>query len=197
MERRGFNSLPTLSQIAKTIPLPLPARACIRRASREGVGDTLKVLDYQHVQHKIKLAGIDAPEKKQPFGTESREALASKVFGKEVLFAVEKHRDRYGRLSTDARDRLRQFQGRSDQTERPRSLRASASSDLVTGKVRSRWTPARRISIAVKCNRAALGGIDPGGGTPFCESKVRLGHAGPIFGFGESGSRRNEGGGRA
>src|ERR1700685_1275445 len=45
-------------------------------------GDTLTVLAYQHVQHKIRLAGIDAPEKKQPFGTKSREAIASKVLGK-------------------------------------------------------------------------------------------------------------------
>ena len=60
-------------------------------------GDTLTVLDRDNVQHKIRLSGIDAPEKSQTFGTKAREALASKVFGKEVLIAVEDHRDRYGR----------------------------------------------------------------------------------------------------
>lgn len=34
-------------------------------------GDTITVLDAEHVQHKIRLSGIDAPEKAQPLGTVS------------------------------------------------------------------------------------------------------------------------------
>jgi len=60
-------------------------------------GDTIKVLDADNTQHKIRLTGIDAPEKKQPFGKVSKEHLASMVAGKEVFVESEKN-DRYGRV---------------------------------------------------------------------------------------------------
>ncbi len=44
-------------------------------------GDTLYVLDANYQQHKIRLAGIDAPERKQAYGLASREHLASIVAG--------------------------------------------------------------------------------------------------------------------
>lgn len=47
-------------------------------------GDTLTVLDESMRQHKIRLAGIDAPEKRQPFGTQSKQHLSDLVFGKQV-----------------------------------------------------------------------------------------------------------------
>lgn len=60
-------------------------------------GDTLTVLDAEKVQHKIRLAGIDAPEKGQPWGQRSKEGLSALAYRREV--AVEWHkRDRYGRL---------------------------------------------------------------------------------------------------
>ena len=60
-------------------------------------GDTILVLDSQHMQHKVRLAGIDAPESKQAFGGRSRTNLADLVFGKAVIIEYTKH-DRYGRV---------------------------------------------------------------------------------------------------
>jgi endonuclease YncB( thermonuclease family) len=60
-------------------------------------GDTIKVLDDDRVQHKIRLTGIDAPEKAQPFGNASRKHLASMVAGREVRVETLK-KDRYGRV---------------------------------------------------------------------------------------------------
>lgn len=59
-------------------------------------GDTLTVLDDKHQQHKIRLAEIDAPEKKQPFGSRSRQSLADICFQK-LASVVEQGRDKYGR----------------------------------------------------------------------------------------------------
>ena len=59
-------------------------------------GDTITVLDADKVQHKIRLTGIDAPEKKQPFGNRSKQSLSNMVFNKTVTVETDK-RDRYGR----------------------------------------------------------------------------------------------------
>lgn len=60
-------------------------------------GDTVTVLDAQRVQHKIRLAGIDAPEKGMPWGQKSKEALSDRVYRLTVTVEWQKH-DRYGRL---------------------------------------------------------------------------------------------------
>lgn len=60
-------------------------------------GDTLVVLNSNKAQHRVRLAGIDAPEKRQAFGTRAQEALASAVFRRSVVLEWHK-KDRYGRL---------------------------------------------------------------------------------------------------
>ena len=59
-------------------------------------GDTITVLATDKAQHKIRLAGIDAPEKKQAFGQRSKQSLSDLVFSKTVTVETAK-RDRYGR----------------------------------------------------------------------------------------------------
>ena len=58
-------------------------------------GDTL-TLQSGAEQKKIRLAGIDAPELKQPFGPESRDSLKKSLLNQEVAIDTTKQ-DRYGR----------------------------------------------------------------------------------------------------
>ena len=60
-------------------------------------GDTVTVLDTAKAQHKVRLAGIDAPEKGQPFGERAKENLSRLVFGRDVRVDWRKT-DRYGRV---------------------------------------------------------------------------------------------------
>jgi endonuclease YncB( thermonuclease family) len=60
-------------------------------------GDTIVVLDADNTQHKIRLTGIDAPERGQAYGTKSKEHLSESVAGETVVVEYDKH-DRYGRV---------------------------------------------------------------------------------------------------
>jgi|APLak6261671648_1056085.scaffolds.fasta_scaffold03436_2 endonuclease YncB( thermonuclease family) len=70
-------------------------------------GDTITALDAQRQQHKIRLAGIDAPEKTQPFGQASKKHLSDLVFNRDVILDCGKT-DRYRRkicvVMIDGRD---------------------------------------------------------------------------------------------
>ncbi|HSS18684.1 MAG TPA: thermonuclease family protein [Pyrinomonadaceae bacterium] len=70
-------------------------------------GDTITVLDRNNKKFHIRLAGIDAPELKQEFGSVSQQNLSRLVLGKDVSIFWDKV-DRYGRtvgtIKLDGRD---------------------------------------------------------------------------------------------
>ena len=59
-------------------------------------GDTVKIVTAQKEEITIRFAEIDAPEKDQPYGQKSKQALSDLVFNKEVK-VVRTDIDRYGR----------------------------------------------------------------------------------------------------
>jgi len=73
------------------------ANVLIGRVVGVADGDTITVLDETKTQHRIRLVGIDAPEKNQAFGQKSKQSLSEMVYGKEVSVLWDKQ-DRYGRI---------------------------------------------------------------------------------------------------
>lgn len=58
-------------------------------------GDTIEVM-HDGVAERIRLQGIDCPEKRQAFGQKAKQAASSMAFGKQVSIATQGH-DKYGR----------------------------------------------------------------------------------------------------
>lgn len=60
-------------------------------------GDTFTLLDQNNVQHKIRLAEIDAPENSQPFGKAAKKQLSYFIFNK-IVRVDYTELDRYQRI---------------------------------------------------------------------------------------------------
>ena len=120
-------------------------------------GDTVTVLDDSNTQTKIRLMGIDAPEKKQPFGNKSKESLSVLIFNKQVVVEFNK-KDRYGRtigkITVDGIDaNLQQIraglawhykQYEKEQSVEDRALYAQAE-EQARGERRGLWLDAEPI----------------------------------------------------
>ena len=145
---------------APILAFMLPAAQAAALAGRVvGVhdGDTITVLDANRIQYKIRLAGIDAPELKQSFGSRSKQNLSSLVYNRQVTVQWEKH-DRYGRtvgvILIDGRDvNLEQVrfgmawwyrQYAKDQRPEDRRLYEAAENEARTTK-RGLWSDANPV----------------------------------------------------
>lgn len=92
-----------------SLPLHTPAIAdtLVGKVVAVADGDTVTVLTDEHRQVKVRIAGIDAPEKSQAFGQAAKKAMSDCAFGKQA--GVEwKKLDRYrrtiGKLTVDGVD---------------------------------------------------------------------------------------------
>ncbi len=65
-------------------PYPVSADSLTGKVLKITDGDTLYILDANYEQHKMRLAGIDAPERKQAYRLAPRKHLATIVAGKQV-----------------------------------------------------------------------------------------------------------------
>lgn len=59
-------------------------------------GDTVVALLDRNIQKTLRLAEVDCPESKQPFGNNAKQFTSSQIFGKNVIF-YPTDTDRYGR----------------------------------------------------------------------------------------------------
>jgi endonuclease YncB( thermonuclease family) len=82
--------------LALTLAPQAAAATLEGRVVKVAEGDTVTVLVGRE-QHRVRLQGIDAPERDQPYGKASGRSLAAVVAGKEVRVEYDK-RDRYGRI---------------------------------------------------------------------------------------------------
>jgi len=98
MRKSNFNLAPCIVAIVLTL-LTITASADTLTGRVVGIadGDTLTILDATNTQHKIRLSGIDSPEKGQPFGQVCKNSLSDLAYDR--LAAVESTKlDRYGRV---------------------------------------------------------------------------------------------------
>lgn len=94
--RRLFITLITSALLALVLAAPSQAAILAGRVVGVADGDTVTVLDAARRQHKIRLMGIDAPEKKQAYGSRSKQSLSDLVFDRQVQVEYTKQ-DKYGR----------------------------------------------------------------------------------------------------
>ena len=86
-----------LSYLLLAVVSPLFAKTLQGKVIKVADGDTITIVDVRGFRHRIRLAGIDAPENGQPYDKESTKKLKWLVFGKGITVEYSRY-DRYGRI---------------------------------------------------------------------------------------------------
>ena len=93
--------------------LMLVSSSAITAAEHRGVvvgvtdGDTITLLDSDNKQRKIRLAGIDAPERRQPFSDRAKQHLADLSFKKQATldcFKTDQYKRKICRVWVQGKD---------------------------------------------------------------------------------------------
>ena len=103
---------PSYQQLLRCIVLMLlvfEVNADVLNGTVVGVsdGDTITVLDKSNNEHKVRLMGIDAPEKSQAFGNEAKQTLSNYIYKKEVSVEykkLDKYKRIVGKVKLDGQD---------------------------------------------------------------------------------------------
>ena len=100
-------------------------------------GDTIEVPHRQRPE-RIRLSGIDCPEKGQAFGNNAKQAASALVFGRDVILQTH-GQDKYNRTLGEVFPLLRRFIGSGEQDADTRHSTNRLTSEAVTqsGSARS------------------------------------------------------------
>lgn len=85
-----------IASFVLAISFPSLAAELVGKVSGVQDGDSIIVLDDTFTEHRVRLGGIDAPERSQAYGQAAKQSLARMVFGNTVSVVWEKT-DPYGR----------------------------------------------------------------------------------------------------
>ena len=70
-------------------------------------GDTVTILDSRNQQYRIRLLGIDAPEKGQPYGKVAKQVLSDRIINREVdvlVNGVDRYHRTLGKILLNGED---------------------------------------------------------------------------------------------
>lgn len=73
-----------IASVLMTLSISSVAEELTGRVIDVASGDSITLLDTSNTELKVRLSGIDAPEKQQPYGIESKKSLHDLLYGKEV-----------------------------------------------------------------------------------------------------------------